>query len=46
MKYVVDAGILFGIGLLIALFTEKKQSLHDIVAKTLVVERPKRRRRA
>lgn len=32
------SGIILGIGFLMVLFTERKQGLHDIIAKTLVVK--------
>ena len=35
-KYI--SGAIFCIGYIIALFTERKQALHDIIADTLVVE--------
>lgn len=33
------SGILFNIGYIMAAFTERKQGLHDMIAKTLVVRR-------
>jgi uncharacterized RDD family membrane protein YckC len=33
------SGLFFGIGFLMAAFTQQKQTLHDIIAGTLVVER-------
>jgi uncharacterized RDD family membrane protein YckC len=34
------SGLILGIGFLMAAFTEKKQALHDLMAETLVVNRP------
>jgi len=33
------SGLIFGIGYLFPLFTEKKQALHDLIANCLVVEK-------
>ena len=33
------SGLIFGIGFLMAAFTERKQALHDMVCNTLVVDR-------
>jgi len=35
----IISAIILGIGFIMAAFTEKKQALHDIIAKTLVVRR-------
>jgi len=35
----IISGVIFGIGYIMAAFTEKKQALHDMIAGTLVVKR-------
>ncbi len=35
----IVSGLIFGIGYLLAAFTEKKQALHDIMAGTLIVNK-------
>lgn len=39
LKTVLSSGITMGIGLLIGVFTEKRQSLHDLLAKSIVLEK-------
>lgn len=39
LKTILSSGFTLGIGLLVAVFTEKRQALHDLLAKTMVVEK-------
>lgn len=37
----IFSSVIAGIGFLVAFFTERKQSLHDLIAKTVVLQKPK-----
>ena len=40
VRYFFEGGITSGLGYLVALFTEKRQTLHDMMAGCLVVKQP------